>query len=159
VFSTVKLSNILLLVELSLIFFIFYLILKDNTLWSKLTVAAIILTIIFWVYQNIVLDKIDTYGGFYTGGMTLIIIVFSLAFFYHQLNKPENLFVYSFSAFWMVIAILLYKASTFFLFLYTNSLTQIEKANFYLFNSFFYLLQNLLFAISFLIPDKNKRST
>jgi hypothetical protein len=94
------------------------------------------------------------YGELYNGGATLLIIVFSLVYFYKQLNNPENLFVYSTPPFWIVVAVLLYKAGTFFLFLYTNSLSQNEKENFYLFNSVFYLLQNVLLAISFMIPGK-----
>jgi hypothetical protein len=154
VYSTIWLSNILRVIELSLIFLLFHLILKDSKLWSKVTLWTIILSVIVWVCRNILLDNIHTYGELYNGGATLLIIVFSLAYFYKQLNNPENLFVYSTPSFWIVVAVLLYKAGTFFLFLYTNSLSQNEKENFYLFNSVFYLFQNVLIAIAFMIPAK-----
>jgi hypothetical protein len=120
-----------------------------------LTLWTIVLFILIWIFRNILLDKLHVYGELYNGGATLMILIFSLVYFYKQLDNHENLFIYSTSPFWIVIAVLLYKAGTFFLFLYTNSLSQNEKMNFYLLNSVFYLIQNLLLAFSFLIPRKS----
>jgi hypothetical protein len=154
VYSNLRAVNILLLVELTFIFSIFYFILRSIKPWKILTIAALGFSIVLWVYRNIFLDKIHSYGGFYNGFTTILIILFALTFFYYQLKRPENPFIYSSPTFWIVSAILLYKAGTFFLFLYTNTLDQKEKANFYTINSGFYILQNLLFAIAFITHDK-----
>jgi hypothetical protein len=156
VFSTIRLSNLLLLIELSLLFLIFIIIMKDQPFWRNLGIAAIAISAIIWVLRNLVLGKIHENDSIYNGGATLLLIVFSLAFFYYQLSRPDTLFVYASPAFWIVVAVLIYKAGTFFLFLYTNSLSQHEKENFYVINSLLYFLQNLLFAIAFMIPDKTR---
>lgn len=156
VFSTIRLANLLLLIELSLLFLIFFVIMKDQPFWRKLAITIIVISSVIWVLRNLILGKIHENDSIYNGGATLLLIVFSLVFFYYQLSRPDTLFVYASPAFWIVVAVLIYKAGTFFLFLYTNSLSQTEKENFYLINSLLYILQNFLFAISFLIPDKTK---
>lgn len=156
-FSNLKFENTSLLIELSLVFFIFHIIFRNNRLLRKLTVVAVLFSGILWIYKNVVLDQIHQYGGVYNAGTAILVILFSLIYFYHQLNKPESFFVYSLPSFWIVIAILLYKAGTFFLFLYSNSLNQTDLANFYLFDSIFYIIQNILFAVAFLIHEKSNR--
>ncbi len=157
VYSNLRMVNILLLIELIFIYTIFFLLFQAVPLWKKLTLTALIFSVVFWFYRNILLDLIHSYGGYYNGGTTILIILFALAFFYYQLKQPENPFIYSTPAFWIISAILLYKVGTFFLFLYSNTLDQNEKANFYIINSAFYILQNLLFTIAFLIDAKKKQ--
>lgn len=161
VFSTLKITNISMLVNIILTFFIFYLIFKGINLWERFSLVALATAIAVWVVRNIILNQLHSFDGFFNGGSTILIILFALAFFYFQLNKPDIPFIYSSPTFWIVTAILLYKAGTFFLFLYANTLDQSEKVNFFLINSAFYDLQNFLFAIAFFIPGvkKNKHSS
>jgi hypothetical protein len=157
-YSTLKFANTLLIIDLILIFWIFRMIFRDNRWLQKLTLIAITLSVILWIYRNIFLEQIHQYGGIYNAGTSMLVIFFALIYFYCQLNNPENLFVYASPSFWIVVAILLFKAGTFFLFLYANSLDQHDLANFYVFDSIFYIIQNLLFAIAFLVPEKNRIS-
>jgi hypothetical protein len=155
-FSTLNIVNISLLVELILTFLIFYLILAPTRKWlGQLALAALIISVLIWIYRNIILDNLYIYSGFYNGGTTIVIILFALTFFYYELNRPDNLFIYAAPAFWIVSAILIFKAGTFFLFLYGNTLDQSEKINFYTINSIFYVVENLLFAIAFYLKGKD----
>jgi hypothetical protein len=153
-FSNIKIVNLNLLVELILTFFLFYLIFGSFPLWGKLAISALALSIILWILRNIILDGLYSYGGYYNGGTSILIIVFALAFFYLILNRSNTLFIYSLPAFWIVSALLIYKAATFFLFLYVNTLNQEEKANFYIINSGFNILKNLFYSIAFLLSDR-----
>jgi hypothetical protein len=158
-YSTLYISNISYLISLIFTFLIFYLIFRDTPPWNKLALIALIGTIAIWLFRNIMLNKLHSFGGFFNGGTTILIILFAIAFFYYQLNKPDIPFIYSSSSFWIVTGILLYKAGTFFLFLYVNTLDQDEKMNFFLINSGFYDIQNILFAIAFSIRRKENKKT
>lgn len=84
---------------------------------------------------------------------TLAIIILSALFFYEQLNNPKSLFVYTNPVFWIIAGLLIYKAGTFFLFLYFNTLEESQKeafGNYYIINSAFLMLRNVLFTIAFL---------
>jgi len=155
VFSTLNLLNISLLIELILTFLIFYLSFQRfGSRLSKVPLIAIALASLIWVARNLALGNLYTYSNFYNGSITIVIILFALIFFYHQLNRPENPFVYASPEFWIVSAILVYKAGTFFLFLYGNTLDQSEKENFFIINSLFYIIENVLFAVAFLMQGE-----
>jgi hypothetical protein len=154
-FSTIRIVNIAALVEVILTFFLFHLIFKSILPWNKVTLIAMGLTITWWIINNIVLGNIHSHDSYINGTTTILVILFSLVFFYHQLNTVENRFIYLSPSFWIIFAILLYKAGTFFLLLYANTLDQDEKASFYVINSGFYFLQNMFFAIVFLVRDNS----
>lgn len=154
-FSTLNILNISLLAELILTFLIFYLNFKHQSKWwSRITLIAIFLASLIWIARNIFVGNLYTYSSVYNGSITILIIFFALVFFYQQLKRPDNPFVYASPVFWIISAILIYKAGTFFLFLYGNTLEQSEKENFFIINSFFYIVENVLFAVAFLIRSK-----
>jgi hypothetical protein len=160
VFSTLNIVNISLLVELILTFLMFFLILTPTRKWlGKLALIVLFILALIWIYRNLILDNLYTSSALYNGGSTIIIILFALTFFYYQLNRPDNLFIYAAPSFWIVSAILIFKAGTFFLFLYGNTLDQAEKANFYAINSVFYVVENILFAVAFILKGKNSLTT
>jgi hypothetical protein len=150
VLSTLRIANIALIIELIFTFLIFHFSFANKPFWRIAPLIACIISLIWWIFRNIALNKIHTYGAAFIGGTTLLIILFALIFFYFQLSNPNNLFISSSPSFWIVSGILLYKTGTFFLFLYVNSLNQNAKANFYIINSIFYLLESVLFTIGFL---------
>lgn len=107
-------------------------------------------------------NGIRTLDSWSNGIETLAVIVLSILFFYDQLIKPQSLFVYSTAAFWVVVGVLVYKAGTFFLFLYFNTLEQAEKetfGNLYIINSAFLILRNILFTIAFTIRNEPRNRT
>lgn len=154
VFSNLWIINIAILFELGLIFIFFYTLFQNISLWKRLSGFALLFVIVWWVYRNLIEGKLHTNGGVFNGVLTLFIIIFALTYFYQQLNNTKNLFIYSTPAFWLVSGILIYKTSTFFLFIYSNVLHQSQKANFYLINSISYILLGIFFTIAFSIKDK-----
>jgi hypothetical protein len=160
VFSTLNIVNISLLVELVLTFLIFFLILTPTRKsLGRLSLVVLFILALVWSYRNLILDNLYTSSALYNGGSTIIIILFALTFFYYQLNRPDNRFIYAAPSFWIVSAILIFKAGTFFLFLYGNTLDQAEKANFYAINSVFYVVENILFAVAFILRRKDSSTT
>ncbi len=113
-----------------------------------------VVAILMWLLNNLVIGTIFVYDAYYNGGSTIAIIFLALAFFYLQMNKHDNLFIYDSPVFWIISAILIFKAGTFFLFLYLGTLKQEEQDSFYIIHSIFSVIKNLLFAVAFLKPQK-----
>lgn len=153
VYSTIFLSNIALLIDSVIVLFIFYYILRRIVLLKYLTLVLLFFSVAFWFNINIIKGEIHLFNGFLIGSVAIPIIICSMSYYYIQINKLENLFIYKQPSFWIVSGILIYKSATFFLFLYTNNLEQSEKAKFYVINSIFYIIQNIFFTISFTLKD------
>lgn len=84
----------------------------------------------------------------------IAIIIFTLFYFFDEINEPKNTFIYSTSSFWAITGILIYSAGTFFLFLYSDSLTKAEFERFSFINYVFTFIKNACFAVSVTIkPD------
>ncbi|HTI91024.1 MAG TPA: hypothetical protein VL727_10575 [Puia sp.] len=87
---------------------------------------------------------------------SILLIIFSIFFLYEQLTDPTVMYVYYLKNFWIVLAILLYFASTLFLFIYAATLTKQEYNNYWSINNFFNILKNILFSVAFLMKKSDK---
>ena len=86
----------------------------------------------------------------------ILIIAFSLLFFYEQLKTPESTFIYSTKKFWVVLAIFIYLAATFILFISTLYMSEKERLQFWPINSIANIIKNVFLTIAFsLKPQKN----
>lgn len=97
-----------------------------------------------------------------TGVETVLIIAMCIYYFFDQLKQPNTLLIYSSINFWIIIAFLIYLSGTFFLYLYADN-ARMDKAfrmQYYLINSSFYILKNILLAIAMLMkPTKTNDRT
>lgn len=159
IFSNIWIINIYFLVEALLIFYLFYYAFRNIRIWRIVPLAAMVLLTLVWITRNFIFHKFYSFDSVTNGLETIIVILFSIAFLYNQLIKPQSFFIYSTPIFWIISAVLIYKAGTFFLFLYFNALENYERetfANLYTINSIFQILKNILLMIAFLIkPGKN----
>ena len=80
---------------------------------------------------------------------SILIITYSILFFYEQLKNPENTFVYSSKKFWIVIAMLLYLAATFILFISTAYMSEQERLEYWPINLIANITKNLFLIIAF----------
>jgi len=159
VYSTIWIQNIYLLVESLVLFLIFFCCLSNYKIWKKIIVGSAIISLLLWLGNNVFLQNLFFYDTLFNAFTTLLVITYAIFYFYFQLNKPTSYFIYSSPIFWIVSAILIYKAGTLFLFLYVNTLVQHERANYFIINSIFNIVKNGLFLIGFityLSPDERK---
>ena len=84
----------------------------------------------------------------------IAIIIFTLFYFYEEINDPNTTFIYTTAQFWVIAGILIYSAGTFFFFLYADSISDEEWDKFSLINFVFTIIKNTCFAIAVTIkPD------
>ena len=86
---------------------------------------------------------------------SILVISYSIYFFFEQINIPRVTFIYSLPQFWIVSGILIYLASTFFLFMQADALSQAEKEGFWIIAILGQIIKNILFVIAFLINNQS----
>jgi hypothetical protein len=153
--SNLHFENVALLVESIFFFVFFYFAFITDRRWKSITVSIMLLAILMWLINNVFIGTIFVYDTYYSGASTIAIIFLALAFFFLQMNKQDNLFIYDSPVFWIISAVLIFKAGTFFLFLYLGTLKQEEQDSFYIIHSIFNIIKNLLFAVAFLKRQKS----
>ena len=88
------------------------------------------------------------------GAETLILLVISFYFFYEQFKNPSLLYLYSHYCFWITIGILIYLCGSFFIFLRGETITQVERNQFWFLTYVFEIIKNFLFGIAVIILSR-----
>jgi hypothetical protein len=82
---------------------------------------------------------------------SVLVIIYCLLLLYEQIKDPNTVFVYYDKKFWVIIAFLIYFASTTFLYLFFSTLTVEQRHSYWAINNFFEILKNILFSVSFIM--------
>lgn len=88
----------------------------------------------------------------------ILIIIYSLFYFFEEINEPNATFIYSSYSFWLITGILIYSTGTFFLFMQSNNLTNEEWKKWSIINNIFTMIKNGFFCIA-VSMKKNHIST
>ena len=89
---------------------------------------------------------------------SILIIAYCIYFFFEQINIPRITFIYAFPQFWITAGILIYLASTFFLFMQADSLTREARRGYWIIAILSQIIRNLLFIIAFLTKKHKENS-
>ena len=109
-------------------------------------VSILVLLFLVYSYFNSSNEKFDSIAGS-TESVTLI--AFSVVFLFGEINKPLPYDMYASPNFWIILAILIYMASTLFLFIIASDLTDQEKGKYWIINSISSIISNVIFGIGF----------
>lgn len=88
---------------------------------------------------------------------SILIIIFSVCFFFEQIRDMEVSFIYSSKTFWIIVAILVYMSATFFLFVSAEFVSQEERRSYWFINSISNLIKHILLTVAFIIPNHKPR--
>jgi hypothetical protein len=81
----------------------------------------------------------------------ILLLIFSIYYFYEEIQSPKTSFIYGRPSFWIVIGIMIYFSGTFFLFLQFSDLSKSDRINFWIINLACIILKNMFFCIAFLL--------
>jgi hypothetical protein len=87
---------------------------------------------------------------------SVLIIPYCILLLYEQIKDSGTDFVYYNKKFWVIIAFFIYSSATLFLYIYFSTLSEQQRASYWIINNFFEILKNILFSVSF-IMKKNDR--
>ena len=147
------------IVEGVLLIYYLYLILQ-NIFAKRALIASGLLFLGFAVFDLFSSQDTDTFDSIPTVIECIIIIGFSMFYFYEQLKNPQSLFLYSTPNFWIVVGLIIFFAGNFFIFIYaqSNSDSAEFKATFSLINAILSFIENILFLIAFIIARQQSKT-
>lgn len=85
----------------------------------------------------------------------IIIIIFCMLYFFEEISTPQVSFVYSTTSFWLIVGILIYSTGTFFLFMFSENLSDDEWEKWSIINYVFTILKNVCFSIAVTIKSNS----
>lgn len=141
------------LLEYSFFSYFFYQTLNSIT-FKKIVFFAYPVFILLSAYGIIIFRQRINFDSISAPAEAIHIIIFSILFFYEQLNKPEITFVYATKNFWIVNGFLVYLSSTLFLFILSTYLTKEYQSKFWSINDMANIMKNIFFAIAFSKPSE-----
>lgn len=100
----------------------------------------------------------NVYDSLSNGLESILLIIYSIFYFFEQISKPSHIFFYAIPEFWIIVAILLYFSGTFFIDTYAQGLIEDQsfKVQYSVINNSFGILQNLLFGVAMIVNGGDK---
>lgn len=155
--SNIHVVNIFAILECAIITFFFYLLFQKNKVYRTVILVSFALFCLFWVGRNLLFKEITTYDSASQAMEFILLFLFCLSYFFQKAKVSDTVFIYSTYEFWIVSAILIYCAGTFFSFFIPSDAkeTTIDTKAFEYISRVGNILKNLLLAIAFSISNKN----
>ena len=88
----------------------------------------------------------------------ILIVIYSIFFFYEQVDSPQALIIYQSYIFWIVVGCIIYLSGTLFLFLYTSDVKDRQNSSLWIINVAFEIVKNVCFSIAFIIARNDNRN-
>ncbi len=140
--------NIFTIVEYILLSYFFYLTITQRSIRLLIVVISIIYFILFIVLNKSIHDQFNSFLSFVS---QVIILILCLVYFISSTkHNTESLDILN-PLFLVVFALLLYVASTLFLFIIANHLSESELNKYWRITNFSNILMNLLFSAAFVL--------
>jgi hypothetical protein len=140
------------LIEYILFALILFLLIKNKIIKKAILLLSAIFSVFCTYY--IVSGNLIAFDSIQTSVECILVIIYCLYFFYEQLINPEVEFIYRSYKFWIVIALLLYLAGSFFLFVYAAKMKFEEKVEYWPILYVSGIIRNLLFAFAIYLSTR-----
>lgn len=163
-FRTIGLINAYLVIEVTFLYIFFLHLFATNKFAKTITNIGFALAIIVWLYINIIKGTLfNTYDFISIAVEFIIIFILCLLYFFQVVTHIRDTTpAYNTASFWLIAALLLYCASTFFSFFTLNSPADrtSDTIAFEIISRVANILKNILFSIAFMIKtNQNKNNT
>jgi len=141
-------SSLFTIGELLILSYFFYIILQSPVLKRIILILSgiVLLTMIITLIRT---EK-KGFDSLPASLESITFILYSVFYFFEQINKPQQIFIYSSPNFWLVLGIMMYTAATLFLFIMANNLSENELNKYWIINNISNILTNFSFSIAFL---------
>jgi hypothetical protein len=137
---------------------IFYLILKNEVAKKALIILAVIFLVVsvFDLSQS----RAESFDSLPAVIECLILIGYSILYFYEELKDTTSLFLYTTSTFWVVVGIILFFSGSFFIFIYAQNNSHLPgfSTTFQVIMGISALIENILFLIAFIIAKTESKT-
>ena len=155
---TVWVINIYTLIEGLLLFSFFYFLFAPKILFQRITLLLSTILVSIWLATNFIFGEIHIYDSISQASEFIILFILCLLYYFLKAKTVDEYFVYSYFEFWIVSALLIYCAGTFFSFFVPTSITNQRTPDTLAFEYISRLggiLKNILIAIAFCMQNKS----
>lgn len=151
--SNLVLINLFTLIEGLLLSYFFYILFFKKRILQKITLFSGISLLSIWLVRNIFLQNILKYDYLSQAIEFIVLLLLCLLYFFQKAKVSDTVFIYSTFEFWLVSALLIYCAGTFFSFFIPMSASEKEKdiIVFEYISRFGSIVKNILITIAFCI--------
>lgn len=151
--------RIFLLIEFTLISFVFYYNIRNRILKQVIRFTPILFAAFSFYDYSITPGNDFSYQPL--AAECLILLVYLIYFFYEKIQINTSVPIYQTKIFWIAVAFIIYSSGNFFLFLYSNNPVKDEEYFFQytIIYSTFAILKNIALCTGILInqPDENNK--
>jgi len=124
-------------------------------LFKKITFILGGLSLLIMVCNAIFIEGLWKYPSVSNTVLCVLLIIFSLIYFYELLSRQEFTYIEKQGMFWINSGVLFYFAINIFLFMLYNDINSDQKADYYMMQSVTNIIANLLFSVGLLCkPQK-----
>lgn len=133
-------------------------ILRNNTIRKiiKITIFAFplfaVINLILTLNNNSQFDTIPVVF------QAICIMALCVVYFFDQIREPKTLFIYTTFEFWAVTGILVYLSGTFFIYMFTMSMSEEELDRYWFINYVFNIIKNIFIALAFFVKSRKSKS-
>lgn len=123
-------------------------------------IIATILTGLYLLYDLFV-NANNYFDSIPSGITSLIFFIYCIFYFYERMSDTTSLFLYASPIFWIVVALIIYFAGTFFPFIYAQSHMMEDRFvyEYDLIHGTLYIIKNIIFGFAMLMKDQSVKSS
>lgn len=155
--STIGIIHLFTLTEGSILIYFFYYLLKNQQKLKTTILSLGVLFLLIWVTRAIFFKSFFVYDYFSQAIEFIILLTLCLLYFFQKVKVTDTIFIYNTYEFWLVAALLIYCAGTFFSFFIPMNARErnTDTLVFETISRFGSIIKNIFIAVSFCInPDK-----
>ena len=147
--------NVFAILEFCILSYFFYIIIKNRPIRILIQILAVLYLIAFSLFAT---SSNNHFNSILSAISSVIILTFCIVFFVLSMKitaEPTTLFS---PTFLIVIALLLYVASTLFLYIIAGHLAEKEREKYWSINNVSNIISNLIFSIAFFLNRYQKKN-
>jgi len=127
-------------------------------LFKKITFILGGASLLIMIFNAIFIEGLWKYPSVSNTVLCVLLIIFSLIYFYELLSRQEFTYIEKQGMFWINSGVLFYFSINIFLFMLYNKISDADKPNYYMMQSVTNIIANLLYSVGLLCKPQNKKT-
>ena len=132
--------------------------LGNSTVKSIIKIVVFAFPIFAIINLILLLNNNSQFDTFPVVFQAICIMTLCVVYFFDQIREPKTLFIYTTFEFWAVTGILIYLSGTFFIYMFTYSMTDEELDRYWFINYIFNIIKNLFLALAFYVKTRKSKT-
>ncbi|MFT3950286.1 MAG: hypothetical protein QM763_25190 [Agriterribacter sp.] len=140
------------------IFSVFFFKITASAKFKKIIIGITSLTCGYLLF-SIFTSPSDDFDSIPAGLTSLVLLIYSIYYLFERMSDPTSLDIFSSPIFWVVVAVMIFAAGTFFPFLYAKNNIEDEnfRSSYDLIHDTLYIVKNVIFSFAIMTRDNRDK--